>query len=97
MHLLLYHQNHSLTSASHSPVMSHPVHHEPCPSVGNNIRNSPMFPRHYITQLHGRFSGGSGYEVPISRVNLNHRDHEDIYQEIENVNELYEDGEETAT
>ena len=87
----------SHTSASNSHIMSHPVHHEPCPSVGHNIRNSPMFPRQYITQLHGRALGGSGHEVPISLVNLNCGDCEDIYQEIENLDELYEDVEETAT
>ena len=64
----------------------------PSPTSGNTAsRDSPIpaYPRQYITTLSDRLSSESGNEIPISH--LQDSDQDAIYQEVEDVDDIYDD------
>ena len=81
-YIKLLHQHHGTNQSS---TEYHPHYHE------HDVMTAslPVYPEHYITNLPGN---DSGYEVPISY--QDQPDQESIYDEIE---EVYEDVQETKT
>ena len=58
--------------------------------AGYDVTSVP-YPRHYVTELSGLESEDSGYEVPSNHAVDHHE--EDVYQEIEDDDDNYEDTE----